>query len=336
MGQRALLIGSMQSRVQILNDALTKVGWEMTTSLNPREAIEELKAQKFDAVYCDEQLRGASPAGLLVWIRRLMPELPFYLFSNSQDEARFKLSGQPTATLHFPPVLGQLPLPAGTNHEVLLGSEKTPLSGNTSVTAISDIIEMMGFTKQNGIIELEYGKKGTIHVREGKLEHALFLGGERPVAGLQALGQLIQLEDTPFRVVSYKLPNQTTVNLPISTAMTEAARLIDEAQRFQLLLNALKKACPVIVVAAIGYPVASSANVGFGEYQKLFTHAKKLLEANQALSAAKLSEIFVCSAKNAIGIVTFGEGNILVAAAPAQAQGLLYKALHEAVALEPV
>jgi hypothetical protein len=336
MGQRALLIGSIQSRVQALNDALAKVGWQVTVVLDPRKAIEALKTHTFQVVFCDEQLRGATPAGLLVWVRRLTPEMPVYLFGETQETARFKLSGEPTGTLHFPPVLGQIPLPAGTNHEVLLGSEKTPLAGNTSVTAIADIIEMMGFTKQNGIVELEYGKKGTIHVREGKLEHALYLGGERPISGLQALGQLLQLEDVPFRVVSYKLPSHTTVNLPISTALTEAARLVDEAQRFQLLLNALKKACPAIAVAAIGYPVASSANIGFGDYQKLFSHAKKLLEANQSLTNAKLSDVLVCSLQSVIGIKTFGDGNILVAAAPAQAQGLLYKALHEAVALEPV
>lgn len=334
MGQRALVVGSVPSRLQLMSEALSKVGWRVTVALEPRKAIELLKQHTFGVLFCDLQLRGATPSGLIVWVRRLAPQLPIYLFGEAPEEARLKLAGEPDGTLHFPPVLGQLPLPAGTDHEMLLGREQTPLAGNTSLTAIADVIEMLGVTKQSGIIELEYGKKGAIYLREGKLEHALCLAGERPVSGLQALGQLLQLEDTPFRVVPYKPPGQISVNLPVSTAMTEAARLADEAQRFQLMLSALKKACPAVASAVIGYPMASSASAGFGESDQLFAHARKLLELYQGLSQAKIHDIFVCSAKSAIGIIAFGEGNILAAAAPASAESLLYQALREVAALE--
>ena len=332
MAGTALLISGLQSRLTILQTALHELGWQVAPFLSPQEALSSLKDTPYEAAFCDEQVRGASPAGLLVGLRRLVPELPVYVFSNINDPHRFRLSGEPTALLHFPPVSGQLPAPLGTNREVASGSIETPLAGNTSLLALADLVEMMGLSGQQGVIELEQGKQGFVVVNKNKLEHAVYFSSGAAKNGLHALAQLLGLENVDFRVTAYVAPARPSINLPTSSAMTEAARLADEDSRFETLLGELRRLCPAVVAVALGYTTATTPTQGLGDSGRLFALAKNLLACNRTALGDSPKEISLETATDSFVLAAFGSSTLLIAQAPVKAKTHLYLAVQEALA----
>ena len=336
----ALLLGARQSRLDILEAALSQVGWTVTAEQDPQEALKTLKSAPFEAIFCDEHLRGASPAGLLVWIRRLLPDTPFYFFTNVQDAKRFRTSGEPSALFHFPPVAGQLPSPAGgALSPVRAEGEDIPLSGNTSLVPLADLIEMLSLSKQEGVIEL--GKLGAVTLKGSKIEHAISFGtgsgsGSRGglSTGIQALAQLIQTDECSFRVQPYKVPHRLTINLHTTTAMTEAARTADELRRFEGVVKTLEELGPLEGVA-IGYAAASSPSVAVGaQGEAMFTLAKTLLGVNRKALSAKVNHMFLETESLVYILSTFGESNLLICGGPLASKGKLYRRVQELLKAE--
>lgn len=330
---QALVISGMQSRQAVIVDALTIAGWQTASFLNPQEALEALKTDVFAAVFCDEQLRGASPAGLLVWTRRIAPDIPFYIFTHDYDPSRYRLSGEPTGVLHFPPILGQLPSCDDIDVKATLTiNESTPMAGNTSDIALADLIEILSLSKQKVVIEL--GAKGLVTVNGDRLEHAIYFSSTPPTTGLQALAQLISLEKCDFRVTEYRSPERPTINLYTVTAMTEAARLADEGARFRTMIEGIKKACPRVEDVAIGYMMGAFPSEGWGaEPDNLFAIAQTLLELNRESLNSKVVDMFLETKGNAYVIATFGEKSVIAASGPAPIKGRLYRATHDAIKL---
>lgn len=332
MSATALLVGGMQSRLDILQRALEQLGWQVTPSLNPKEAVESLKETPYGAVFCDEQLRGASPTGLLVWVRRQLPEVPFYLFSNDHDPQRFRVSGAPTALLHFPPVAAQLPLPDDTPPpERPPGDDETPLRGDTGLLPLADLIEMLSLAQRSAVIELGGGNAGLVVLQRGRLEHALCLACQPPRSGLPALGQLLRCE-TEFRVAPYRPPARATLNMSAASAVTEAARLADEEARAARLVEAVARGCPAATVVAVGQPLPGAPWHGVGDLARLGAMTQILLEASRSALGGRLRDGLWVNEAEALVLFGFAEDRVLAALAPAPAKATLYRAVQAAVA----
>jgi CheY-like chemotaxis protein len=336
MSDAVLLVGGTPNRLETLKNVLKEVGWKVHALQNPKEALEALRANPYEAVFCDEELKNASVPGLLSFTRRLNPDLPFYVFGEITDKVRlsYKMSGEPNAFLPYPPLPIHLPAPKGSpSIEEKVAGAKTPLSGNTSLVALSTVLEMMGMAGQTGTVELEFGKIGLIYVDKGLILHAVLFKDGQTQQGLPALSRLLNLENTEFRLAPYDPPKRPSINLPASSALTEAARIADELDRFQIFIDKTRKACPSIIAIAIGYPLNATPILGYGD-AALFQKAKIIIEKNRDI-LGKLSQFFGLSDQGAFAFVTFGEsGNIIVAAAPPSAKDTLYKAVKDAVALE--
>lgn len=330
MSNRGLLIGGVQSRLSTLENSLEKVGWKVDSYLKPIDAIKRIRAKDYGAIFCDERLKGATAAGLLVGVKRLNDKLPFYLFSESMDSARFNSSGKPTALLRFPPILAEIPLPKGTQ-EINTEQKQAPLKGNTSQVSVIDIIEMMGYTKQNAIIEFNFGKTGQIYLNNGKIEHAIF-SVEKQAAeyGLNALGELLAIQDCEFRVVDYTKPNRLTVNMANSTAMTEASRRSDEAQRYKDFVSQVIALCPQVIDISVGYLLSDKPYTGHGNSTELFDLAKIIIKANRDAIKLRIDNLFLTTEKLTYSIKSFKEDTIIIASAPANLNDELGQAVRTA------
>lgn len=332
MADPALLVGGVQKRLSVLQSALNEAGWKVHTSLNPKEALERLKAYPYAAVFCDAELKGASVPGLLTWARRLKPNTPFYLFDSDFDPSKFKMSGEPDDVLEYPPIAAHIPISKGTlPHEERFANAKTPLSGNTSSVVITDVIEMLGMTGQTSTIEFDFGKTGIIYMSAGKLEHAVCYRGLNPSQGLKALAFLVNLPKSEFRVSGYQPPKRATIRMPASTALTEAARIADEERRLAGFVARIRKICPEVKAAAIGYALSNEANQGFGQADDLFRKAKALLEHTRQALGSKINSVFVTTDGIAYVVVSFNEGNIIAACAPVRVKATLTKAVWNTV-----
>lgn len=329
MSNRGLLISGAQSRLSLLESALKQSGWKIDSFLKPIDALKRIKMRDYVAVFCDEQLKGASAAGLLVGTKRLNDKLDFYLFSESMDSSRFSSSGEPTAFLPFPPIQAKIPKPVGST-VVPTNSSLTTLEGNTSLVSVIDIIDMMGYTKQNAIIEFDVGKTGQIFLNNGKIQHALFFGNGQSLSGISALGELLSLKDSEFRVREYEKPKRLTINMPNSTAMTEASRRVDESQRYKDFVNKVIEYCPQVTDISVGYLLSPKPYTGYGNSQDLFELAKVLIKTNRDAMKIRVDNIFLTTESHTYSIKSFKEDTIIIACAPAYLNDELGLAVRKA------
>ena len=352
MGTKALVIATIYNRLKTIQGALSEVGWQVNSFQDPREALGSLRTIHYSAVFCDELVRGASVSGFLAWTRRVSPDLPFYVIGDMQsDKGRH---GEPTDTLPFPPPLNALPRPKNpTEHETFhlpraagggggpgAGANEAPLSGNTSLVSLSGLLEMMGLAGQNGLVELgAAGREGLLYLENGKILHAetpvagyASLHGDDPsgggagLKGLGALAHILSLSESDFRVLPYRAPARSLINLPVSNALTEAARLSDERRRYEGLMSALKEACPAITAVTVGYLLSASPSATSGEAEGLFGTAKDLLAGR---TLGKVRALYLALEREALALRTFGDDNVMVAKAPLNARRALFNALED-------
>lgn len=322
----ALLFATLYSRLSTIQDALEGAGWEVLACQRPNEALEHLQHTPIAAVFCDEYLRGASPAGFLAWSRRVAPEVPFYLFAMQADTAGIAGPHAADEVLPFPPRAPTLPLPgggAGTKAE----DAGVPLQGGRELLPLTSLLDMMGIARQSGVIHLDGAHTGIVVLERGVLQHVETASGH---TGIRALAELIAEEDGSFRVDPYRPPKRRTLAIPVATALTEATKLLDEVGRDRGLLDAVLRAFPEVRGAATGYPLGQAPGVGHGDAATAFELARRLLEANRAV-LGKVTHLCAESEEGSVAVVAYGEGNLLAAtAAPGKSLRLL-AALAQAV-----
>jgi CheY-like chemotaxis protein len=329
-GASALVVASLYNRLHAITEVLEDVGWTTTAVQHPREALDALRSDTYEAIFCDEYLRGASPGGFLAWSRRLVPEVPFHLFCVDEEPKILHGANQPDSLLMYPPVAGAVPQPEVLrSHKPIRESARDlPLEGNTSLTPLSDLIEMMGVSSQSATITLEAGKAGSLYIEEGTLVHVVNNGTRSQ--GVRALAELLQIDDIDFEVRPFSAPRRKTIHLPTTSAVTEAARLNDEQSRDEQLVDTIREACPSCDTLVIGYPLAQAPSFGMGESDELFVIAKGLIEQNRDL-LGRVTHVSIENDRHGYAMMLFGEGNLIAGRVPQGKSLVLLAALARAV-----
>ena len=365
MGTKALVIATIYNRLKTIQGALSEVGWQVNSFQDPREALGSLRTVHYSAVFCDELVRGASVSGFLAWTRRVSPDLPFYVIGDMQPDKGRRADATDTLPFP-PPLSALPRPKNPTEHETLYlpraaaggvepsaGANEAPLSGNTSLVSLSGLLEMMGLAGQNGLVELgAAGREGLLYLENGKILHAEIPGvagysgshsgshsglnggsyGDDPngggagLRGLGALAHILSLSESEFRVLPYRAPARYLINLPVSNALTEAARLSDERQRYEGFMGALKEACPAVTAVTVGYLLSANPSATLGEAEGLFGTAKDLLAGR---TLGKVRALYLALEREALALRTFGDDNVIVAKAPLNARRTLFNALED-------
>jgi hypothetical protein len=326
----ALVVASLYNRLQAITETLESAGWTISAFQQPREALEALRNQTFEAIFCDEYLRSASPAGFLAWSRRLVPDTPFHLFCVDEAPKRFSGNNQPDSLLAFPPVAGAVPHPesAHVHRPIRESARDLPLQGNTSLTPLSNLIEMMGVASQSADVTLDGGRIGTIHIEEGTLVHVA--NPATHSQGLRALAEMLELPPCDFEVRPYSAPQRRTIHLPTPSAIVEAARLNDQRSRDEQLIATVQRACPSCDSLVIGYPLSRSPTSGIGECDEVFAIAKRLLEQNREL-LGRITHLSIENERYGYALILFGEGNLIAGRVPQGKSLVLLAAMAKAI-----
>jgi len=238
-----------------LKRAIEEAGWRVRVHVDAADALRDIRENAYDAFFCDERLRGATVGGFLSWHQRMNASAPFYTIAALGGELATPLRGRPTQVLPYPLTEDEVPPPpnitqAGRREE----HPAIPLEGDTATVPLEHLIELLGLNVGSAIVDTP---TGAIHLAKGRIEHATFVTspGSDAMVGIRALAELIAAEGLAFKVLPHRLPPQRSVNLPIMTALTEAARQRDERARNQRLLAAIKEHHPDATGLAVGYPV---------------------------------------------------------------------------------
>jgi len=313
-----------------LERVLGGAGWQVAAFYDTREALERLKRGDYRAIFCDYELRGASPQGFLAWQRRLAPAAPFYLIGADAPPR-----GASVKLLPFPLHLNQVPVPPDTPLPQVPLEREIPLAGDTALILLADLLAMMGLANQSATVELgASGEVGTVGLERGALTHA-----ETPQQrGLKALATLLLAGPCPFRVLPPRPSARANVNLPVAAALTEAARLADEQRRYRDLIAAVAEACPSLQEAAAGYLLGASEGYSLSQAAKeepLFGVAKRLLEAQRQALGSRPLELYLRVEEYALALCLFSDDSLLVARAPAAHAQALYRAVQQAARHPP-
>lgn len=265
MPAEAVLIAGSHHRAQSLKRVLEEAGWRVRAHVDPAEALRDVRATAYDALFCDERLKGATPSGFYSWHQRTNADAPFYAIAASGSELEKAFRGVPAQVLPFPLTAQRVPPPptvtqAGQREEV----PAIPLEGDTSTVPLAHLIELLSLNDGTAVVETPWG---AIHLANGRIEHASCAvnPGEEAIVGKVALAELTAAEDLAFKVLPYRPPPKRSVNLPTMMALTEAARLRDESMRNRQLLAAVKEGHPEVTGLAIGYPVNDAPDDALGD-----------------------------------------------------------------------
>lgn len=264
MAADAVLISGSHHRSTVLADVLQDVGWLLRVHLDPSAALRDIRANPYDALFCDERLRGATASGFLSWHTRLAPQVPFYLIAEAGDELSSPVRGAVTQVLPYPLPRKVVPPPPDTTQWERLANPIVPLEGDTETVALTHLIETLGANDGSAVIETA---AGSVHLARGRIEHATYVTrpDAPPLLGLRALAELIGARSLRFRVLPHTLPPQRSLNQPIMTALAEASRRRDESLRNGRILAAVHDAHPHARGLAIGYPLNATPDDTWGE-----------------------------------------------------------------------
>ncbi len=342
-GSKALLISS-QKRLNHITQSLESVKWQIEAFVEPSQALRSMQQESYDAIFCDEKLKGASVKGFLNWHNRLNSDAPFYVIGKPSTSIPENIS-----FLSYPLKADDLPHPTG----VELPSKKilqtkiddlslpfaykvknnVSLSGDTATLHIDNILELMGMGKQSSFIMLgEDSDKGKIYVEKGVLLHTSFKDESGILkVGLPALVDVLASTDLAFKVLDFEKPERNNLNLPVAYALTEAARLVDEHRRYKNILESLKKICPSIIAVAVGDSASFEPLESLGEGKALFKEAQDLLKSQRNTLGKNLSAFLVVLGPEVLILETFGEHNLLAVSALSKDRDTLYNAVRQAL-----
>lgn len=334
---RALVIATMQHRLQALERALKEVGWQVSAHQDPRKALDELRHSAIGLVVCDSMLRGASPSGFLAWSRRLDPKRPFLVVASGDERHDLNVSGVargPDGSLAFPPDLASLPQPTGSapRKSPITEVRDLPMEGSTSLVPLPDLMEMLALTQESAVIGLHTDGQshGSVWLDKGVLVHVEAHGDEGDSGGVRGLAMLLAGPASDFHVNPYASPPRRTVHTPTAAALTEAARLVDEQQRDNAILRSVLEAVPDALGLAVGYPLNEAPAATLLEGAAAFGVATTLLDQARG-SVGNATHLAVEGERHAYAALRYGEGSVAVGMAPRGRSLVLISALAKAV-----
>lgn len=325
----ALVICNNQERLSRMREELAGVGWRVEAGRTSQENLELLREQPVAAVFCDQALRGASPAGFLAWTRREKPQAQFLLFGNPDE---WRGSSRPDAFLSWPPLRAELPVAPGTivPTEADLDSSDVPLSGTTGLMSLEQLLEMLHVSGIDAVVRLN-GGRGHVYLQTGIVQHASFQQSGVMNLGISALSELMSLADTDFAVEAHRAPKRATINLPVTGAVSEAARLADERRRDLALVERLLAAQPRLSAVAVGYPHAQQPDAGHGDAAQLFATSLNLLTSNRTAFGRAPQSLSLSSERYSLAILVFSETRFVAVAAEARAGAALLRLVEKTV-----
>src|ERR1051326_6575580 len=206
---------------------LSKGEWALRTATNHSQALEQLKAQRVDAVVLDVQMPVMDGIEFLRLLARTHPGQQVVMLTGRVDEATRKSALDLGATLYLEKpttAAGFQALYAALDALAGVGSQ-SGFRGVMQRVELQDVLQMECLNRKSSVLQISTGdREGKIYLYEGQIVHAQ--AGQ--LQGEMALYGLLALPGGQFTLLPFEEPARRTVSGQYQFLLMEAARLRDE------------------------------------------------------------------------------------------------------------
>jgi len=235
--QSLLLVDGDPRSLRVLEVSLKKAGFNVTTAVNGRDALDKVAVAPPDLIISEtalDEIEGyafcrklkANPA----WA-----EIPF-VFLTAQTEIEHKIRGLElgvddylTKPIYIKEIVTRIRILLQKRQRARIEERRdgrTRFSGRLSDMAVVDLIQTIEISRKSGLIQFtgEGGKQAAIYFRDGKVIDA----EAGPLSGEDAVYRLLTWNDGEFEVVFRTVRRRDVIQMSSQALLMEGMRRLDE------------------------------------------------------------------------------------------------------------
>src|SRR5262245_43105506 len=235
--QSLLLVDGDPRSLRVLEVSLKKAGFNVTTGINGRDALEKVSLAQPDLIISETALDEVDGYGFCRKLKAnpAWAEIPF-VFLTAQTEIEHKIRGLElgvddylTKPIYIKEIVTRIRILLQKRQRARIEERRdgrTKFAGRLSDMAVVDLIQTIEISRKSGLIQFvgEGGKQAAIYFREGKVIDA----EAGPLSGEDAVYRLLTWNDGEFEVVFRTVRRRDVIQMSSQGLLMEGMRRLDE------------------------------------------------------------------------------------------------------------
>ncbi|MCE9577845.1 MAG: DUF4388 domain-containing protein [Deltaproteobacteria bacterium] len=235
--QSLLLVDGDPRSLRVLEVSLRKAGFNVTTAVNGKDALDKMALAAPDLIMCETALDEVDGFAFARKVKNTpaWAEIPF-VFLTQQTEIEHKIRGLElgvddylTKPIYIKEIVTRVRILLEKRQRARIEERrdgKTRFTGRLTDIAVVDLIQTIEVSRKSGLIQFgnEQGKQAAIFFREGKVIDA----EAGPLSGEDAVYRLLTWSDGGFEVVFRTVRRRDVIEMSTQALLMEGMRRLDE------------------------------------------------------------------------------------------------------------
>jgi CheY-like chemotaxis protein len=235
--QSLLLVDGDPRSLRVLEVSLRKAGFNVTTAVNGKDALDKMGLGVPDLIMCETALDEVDGFAFARKVKNTpgWTDVPF-VFLTQQTEIEHKIRGLElgvddylTKPIYIKEIVTRVRILLEKRQRARIEERrdgKTRFTGRLTDIAVVDLIQTIEVSRKSGLIQFggEGGKQAAIFFRDGKVIDA----EAGPLAGEDAVYRLLTWSDGGFEVVFRTVRRRDVIEMSTQALLMEGMRRLDE------------------------------------------------------------------------------------------------------------
>ncbi len=235
--QSLLLVDGDPRSLRVLEVSLRKAGFNVTTAVNGKDALDKMGLAQPDLIMCETALDELDGFQFARKVKNTpaWAEIPF-VFLTQQTEIEHKIRGLElgvddylTKPIYIKEIVTRVRILLEKRQRARIEERrdgKTRFTGRLTDIAVVDLIQTIEVSRKSGLIQFggEGGKQAAIFFRDGKVIDA----EAGPLSGEDAVYRLLTWSDGGFEVVFRTVRRRDVIEMSTQALLMEGMRRLDE------------------------------------------------------------------------------------------------------------
>jgi DNA-binding response OmpR family regulator len=214
-----LIVDDAKDTLFILEKALSKNGFKVSTAENVIDAVEIMKKNSFDLVISDINMPEINGLDFLFWIQENSPKTKVILVTSlSFDEIKSFVTR--SSIIYFEKPIKPKELIKYINENLINKS----FYGDIKSINIIDLLKILIMSGKNRLLEIKdaCNKIGKVYVKNSNIIHAEY----NNISGEIALFNIVKIKNGSFRELKWEEPEIITIDKPFLYLLSEANKIL--------------------------------------------------------------------------------------------------------------